>query len=140
MAPDAPFEIFLDPPQASSTSSSITVEIAVPHDLPPPSSPENTRFCRSCTTSRPWRDFLKGNGPSHDPLRIIDNNTSNVVADTRFFKQCTKCRSKYKPSDKASAERRRKSDQAQYGSQNTYEWDNFLEIVANGFDPESSQC
>jgi hypothetical protein len=137
MASDTPFEIFLDPPQASSTNSSNTVATPILNGLPLPGLPENTRFCNGCYVSRPWRDFLKGNGPSHDPVRIIDNNTTNAGGETRFFKQCTKCRSKNKRSDKANADRRRKSDEAKYGSQNTYEWDRFLEMVENGFDPES---
>jgi hypothetical protein len=140
MASDTPFEIFLDHPQASSTNFSNTEAMPILNGFLPPDSPENTRRCNGCHASGPWRDFLKGNGPSHDPLRVIDNNTTNVKRDTRFFKQCTKCRSRNKRSDKASAERRRKSDEAKHGSQNTYEWDTFLEMVENGFDPDSKQC
>ena len=137
MASDTPFEIFLDPPQVSSTNSSNTVATSIPNGFPPPGSPENTCFCNGCYTLRPWRDFLRGNGPSHDPLHVIDRNTTIVGGETRFLKQCVKCRSKNQRSDKATAEGRRKSDEAKYGSQNTYEWNIFLEMIENGFGPES---
>ena len=115
MASDTPFEIFPDPPQASSTNSSNTVATPILNHLPPPGSPENTRFCNGCHVSRPWRDFLKGNGASHN-LCVIDNNTTNV-GETRFFKQCTRCRSNNKRSDKTRTDRRLKSDEAKYGSE-----------------------
>jgi hypothetical protein len=70
---------------------------------------------------------------SLDPLRI--NNAKDLslyevhrgIILTQEITHTLKCRV-----DQVT--RRRKSDQAQYG---LHEWDNFLEMIANGFNPES---